>query len=509
MNFIRVTKDGRGFCEENTGTHYVPIGANYAAAIGRKGDTRYSYLFGTDEFTAPTGVVEAQNAFGRLSELGMNTLRVWLEPDEFFPHGYRLDPAAAERFDALVDAARANGLRISVGMHLCPIPSGWKLHSFEPPHLDRHAAQWHALALRWGLRPEIFSWTIVGEGTLPWETPWIRSQWPTWLQYWYNDDAATLKATWGANVPAFDSFSNAPVPPPNVGLTLPVESVNPGHLAQLPADEWADSSWRYDWRIFLDEVGARSVSIIADALRRGGARQMITVGNNCWTVPNLPCGQMARGYNPYFYLDAVDYLCQHNYPAQYCWPGGNGDPLDSEDAMQFWLRANQITGRIYASLGKPVIAEEFGWYGGGPSWFLTDLPYRSEEDQTRLLDCVMQTAIGTYAGWLNWAWKDFPHERDITNYSGLFRADGRTVKHWGKRFSEYARQFAKSAPAHLPADEVRALPMQPLYTSDRDHEQWWQDTCRTWDVTKPGDFQPVFERKPMVNSRLFHHYNQV
>jgi hypothetical protein len=49
--------------------------------------------------------------------------------------------------------------------------------------------------------------------------------------------------------------------------------------------------------------------------------------------------------------------------------------------------------------------------------------------------------------------------------------------------------------------------MKPLYTSDRDHEQRWQDTCRTWDVTMPTDFRHEFERKPMVNSEVFHQFN--
>jgi hypothetical protein len=506
MNFIQVTADGRGFCEAGTGARFVPIGANYASVIGKTADSRYSYLFGTDAHTAPTGVAEVQAAFARLGELGMTTVRLWLEPDEFFPHGYRVDSGAAARFEALLAAAQANGLRVSVGLHMCPIPSGWKVRGFEPPHLERHVAQWRALALRWGDRPEIFSWSIVGEGILPWETPSMRAQWPAWLHYWYNDDLEALRAAWGANVPAFTDFASAPVPPPNVGLNLPVDACTPGRLSELPPDPWEQSTWRYDWRVFLDDVGARSVSTIADGLRRGGARQMIAVGNNSWTLPNLAANQWARGYNPYFFLDEVDYLCQHNYPAMPCWGGGNGDPLDSEEAMQFWLCANQVTARIFGSLGKPVIAEEFGWYGGGPSWFHIDLPHRREEDQTRLLDRVMETAVGSYAGWLNWAWKDMPHERDITNHSGLFLADGKTVKHWGRRFGEWARQLKAQPPIYAPATHVRDLPMKTLYTSDRGHEGWWQETCRTWDVQAPDDFRHVFESKPMVNSPIFHQF---
>jgi hypothetical protein len=49
--------------------------------------------------------------------------------------------------------------------------------------------------------------------------------------------------------------------------------------------------------------------------------------------------------------------------------------------------------------------------------------------------------------------------------------------------------------------------MKPLYTSDR--EQWWQDTCRTWDTARPADLRPVWERKPMVNGEIFHLFSGV
>ena len=509
MNMIRVTPDGRGFYEEGTGRRFVPVGTNYANCIGgyTAGDRAvgYSYLFGTDSHTQPDGLTEACDTLKRLADLGLNLVRCWFEPDEFFPHGTRLDPRAADRFDRWLETAGECGVRITVGVSPAPIPSGWKLHVFEPPHHERHLAQLRAVARRWGTDPRIFSWTVVGEGTLPWQTEWLRAQWPGWLRYWYNDDLAGLRKAW-SDAPEFRGFEDAPVPPPNVGLTLPVNSVNPGGLKTLPDDRWANSTWRYDWRLFLEEIGSARVAHEVDTMRVAGARQMFSVGNNCWTVPNLPCGQMARGYNPYFYHDSVDYLCQHNYPAQYCWPGGNGDPLDSEEAMRFWLHANQAQGRLYTSMGKPVLLEEFGWYGGTSSKFGWPLPFRSEEEQTRHNDRIMETSLGTYAGWLNWPQKDMPQAGDITNGSGLFRADGRTLKHWGRRFGEWARRLAVQPPAHQPAREIRRLPMKALYTSDRDHEQWWQETCGTWNLAAPDDFEPEFERKPIVNSEAWHRF---
>ena len=502
MGFIRAAEDGWHFEDADTGRPFVPIGANYCAVMARVDAGGYCGnvfpLFGTDEHTAGDGVAEGRRAFERLESLGLNIVRIWLEPHDFFPVGRRLDPAGAAKLDALLDAGRRHGIRFTIGMHLCDHASGHKFQPFEPPHGERLLDQLHTLAGRWGRDEQIFSWTIVGEGTLPWQTPWIVSQWPAWLQYWYNDDLDTLRKAWGSGMKV-PSFADAPVPPPNVGLTVPLGTLRPSAIAEFPPDPWAGSTWRYDWRLFIEEIGSARVRREARTLREAGARQMITVGNNCWTFPGLPATQMARGYDPYFYLDAVDYLCQHNYPAPQCLPGATGDPLDNEESMQFWLNACEIIGRIYGSLGKPVIMEEWGWYGGGASSFLCPLPHRSEDDQRRYGDRMMEVTQHCFAGWLNWLWRDMPRASDISNLSGLFAADGNRLKPWGRSFTEWARKLKAAPPVRAAARATLDMPMKDLYTSDTAHEQWWQSVCHDYEKKGPFDFRPVFERKPMTS----------
>jgi len=58
-------------------------------------------LFGVDENTAAEGVAEGRRAFERLAALGLNVVRIWLEPHDFFPVGCRLDPAVAAKRDAV------------------------------------------------------------------------------------------------------------------------------------------------------------------------------------------------------------------------------------------------------------------------------------------------------------------------------------------------------------------------------------------------------------------------
>ncbi|NQT20628.1 MAG: hypothetical protein HQ592_13050 [Planctomycetes bacterium] len=388
MGFIRVAGDRRHFEDATTGNTFVPIGSNYCGVMARVDTGGYCGnvfpLFGTDDNTEADGLAEGVRALDRLAALGLNVIRIWLEPHDFFPVGRRLDPEGAAKLDALLEAGRRTGIRFCVGMHLCDHASGHKFQPFEPPHDARLLDQLYALGSRWGREEQIFSWTIVGEGTLPWQTPWIVSQWPAWLQYWYNDDIKALHEAWGPDVKA-TSFSDAPVPPPNVGLTVPLGTLKSNAISKFPPDTWAGSTWRYDWRLFLEEIGSARVRREARTLREAGARQMITVGNNCWTFPGLPAGQMARGYNPFFYLDDVDYLCQHSYPAPQCLPGGTGDPLDDQhvaaphpEHLRQPEASRWATGPLAASM--VALAEDLSSTGG--SWRTAAIVARLDKHHT-------------------------------------------------------------------------------------------------------------------------------
>ena len=192
MGMIQVNPRGDGFIDTASGERFVPIGTNYAAmldVVNYKGKLRrFTNLFGIDRETATDPLVEAATYMKRLGDLGLNVIRIWTEPHDFFPIGPRIDPEAADKFDRLLDICRQNGIYISVGMHLAASPTGWPFHNFQPPHQQLLLDQLYLFGTRWGKHEQIFSWTIVGEGQLPWYTKWLGDQWPQWLQYWYNDD---------------------------------------------------------------------------------------------------------------------------------------------------------------------------------------------------------------------------------------------------------------------------------------------------------------------------------
>jgi|GEM_PF-5248243 len=45
--------------------------------------------------------------------------------------------------------------------------------------------------------------------------------------------------------------------------------------------------------------------------------------------------------------------------------------------------------------------------------------------------------------------------------------------------------------------------MKGLYTSDRFHENFWNDLVQDWDLNHPDDFNLVFTRRPIMQSVVF------
>lgn len=169
---IQTNPNGNGFIDTTTGRRFVPVGTNYAAMLDmvnfRGQPRRFTSLFGVDRETEADGLAEAAKYLKRLGDLGLNVVRIWTEPQDFFPLGNRLDPQAADQLDRFFELCRASGIYVSVGMHLAGGPTGRRLHNFQPPHNEVLLEHLHLLGIRWGKCEQIFSWTIVGEGQLPW-----------------------------------------------------------------------------------------------------------------------------------------------------------------------------------------------------------------------------------------------------------------------------------------------------------------------------------------------------
>ena len=107
--------------------------------------------------------------------------------------------------------------------------------------------------------------------------------------------------------------------------------------------------------------------------------------------------------------------------------------------MNYWLSCCIGNARMDGEYNKPVVVQEFGWYGGGESRFLGPLPYRSEADHAEYTRRLCEALIPHVNGFLNWPTFDMPAANDISNHGGIFAHDG-TLKELTRTYRELSRK---------------------------------------------------------------------
>ena len=139
---------------------------------------------------------------------------------------------------------------------------------------------------------------------------------------------------------------------------------------------------------------------------------MIVSGNNTWLSPDQDLW-LANGFHNRALHDLFDFVTFHPYPAWQAVPDGRGDPLDGGEPLKYWLSSCIGNARM-DHYGKPVVVQEFGWYGGGTSRFLCELPYRSEKEHADYTRELTDALIPHVNGFINWPTFDMPNANDIS-----------------------------------------------------------------------------------------------
>jgi hypothetical protein len=199
---------------------------------------------------------------------------------------------------------------------------------------------------------------------------------------------------------------------------------------------------------------------------------MIVSGNNAWLSPDQDLW-LANGFHNRALHDLFDFMTFHPYPAWQCVPGGRGDPLDGGEPLAYWLNSCLGNARM-DHYGKPVVVQEFGWYGGGPSRFLNELPYRSEQehaDYTRRLMDVLSPHVN---GFVNWPTFDMPASNDISNHGGIFTHDGRRKALAGV-YAELATRVQGKRLERARATTTLSYSLLGLYTCRSYQDRMWDE----------------------------------
>lgn len=359
---------------------------------------------------------DVDRRFGVMAELGLNCVRQAIGVNEVFDPHTGLKAAGMANWETFIGLAEKHGVYLMpVGGYLGG--NDWfdvERLADSGRALDESCAFWDAFCGHFAGHPAIWSWDLRNE-LLYWARPHmttpgqsareqaiaatLRDAWPRWLETRYGS-LATMNRLYQASYRAF-----AEVP----GCV---------DFEEAPYDLRAA-----DFRHYLNDRGFAWCQRQVAAIRAVDPDHMVCSGNNTWLSPDQNLF-LANGFHNRAVHELFDFVTHHPYPAWQCVPDGRGDPLDGGEPLRYWLNACIAMSR-FDYYGKPVVIQEFGWYGGGPSRFLCDLPSRTEQEHADYMRLLTDTLIPHANGFINWPLMDMPAANDISNHGGIFTHDGR------------------------------------------------------------------------------------
>ncbi|MHB9033436.1 MAG: cellulase family glycosylhydrolase [Anaerolineae bacterium] len=402
--FIRPNRQGTGFIDSSSGAPYVPMGANYF-------DPKTGWA---PKIWSQYDHERVARQLGQMSSAGFNTIRVFLDVMTLNPKKGQYSEGGLVKVDDLVRVAGQNGLRIIFSgpnfWHGMPEHRRGDMYA-DPAQTDQICALWQVLAGRYGHEPTIMTWDLFNEPMVGWPKRGDMLFSQARLDKW-QDHARAAGLTPGDDLIAVE---------PDVSKELWCEYVR-----------------------FQEELAEYWTRIQCEALRSAGARQMISVGLIQWSIPILlPAKLGYGGFRPQKIAKYLDYISTHFYPILM----NNQAGLEPE--LQLQRAYLQVVNRAAYIAGKPLVLEEFGWKGGKAA--PGDAEAWPEEHQTLWGNTLIEATRDVCNGWLNWGYADAADpQADISAATGLWTED-EVLKHWGKRFSQIARQFASQPPVFAPA----------------------------------------------------------
>ena len=390
QGIIQLNQNKTGFADSADGKPYIPFGVNY-----------YDHETGwAPQIWKRFDEDRVRRQFYAMKEFGINAARFFMASTAFLPEKNRIDEAVVAKFDAYVAIAKETGIRIipTGPDHWEGVPDYCKPDMYcNPDALEALSTYWQYMAARYRDEPAIFAWDLRNEPMIGWDSEPMRAGWKKFL-----------KGKYGEN-----------------------ESAVP-----IPADEPDEGNeLLYDYQLYREQLAYNWTKVQTDAIRGAGDRHLVTIGYIQWSFPGFTGSKKPSGYSafrPSELAGLVDFDCPHFYPTL-------GDPIDPE------TKAKNIRYLLdwvcYCDLSRPVVLEEFGWYGGGE--INAHQPYRSHENQLDWNRALMEETLGIASGWLNWPFADTPSSTDISKFSGLVTSE-LLPKPWGEAFREHAKKLTQA-----------------------------------------------------------------
>ena len=151
----------------------------------------------------------------------------------------------------------------------------------------------------------------------------------------------------------------------------------------------------------------------------------------------------------------------------------------------FRLLARVTIGLLFFGHGAQKL---FGWYGGGASRFLSELPYRSEKEHTDYTRTLCQALIPHVNGFVNWPTMDMPAANDISNHGGIFTHDGQR-KELANVYAELAAQLNHKRHTRARANTTLTYSLLGLYTCRSYQDRMWDEVHEVIKARQIPDFR--------------------
>lgn len=462
-NFFTIGEDGWSFVRSKSGERFVPFGSNYY-------DPNAGW---PPHLWSDFDVTRSRTHLEQLSHLGANIVRFHLSYPAFYSQDHVLNESGVEKLQELLAICRELGIATLItGLVYYEGAPKWDTSDYFASQgvLESLCFFWQELAARLKDEETVFGYDLYNEPSLPWTSPLLETRWRHHLR---------------------TRFGN----PGEMGSRLHLPH-RPAGLDDIAVPKEGDSSQPallVEYRMFQEQLGFEWIKAQAEAIRSADPNHLITVGCNPWTMPGTPAVDRGygtcRGFNSHLLAPLLDFLSVHYYPIAFFTGRVGPDPISSPDGRRMAIRLCEGLCRLNHE-GKPVLLEEFGWYGGGaPRWdgLLGDLPYKSEDDQATYGAELVEASRDWCSGWIYWSFGDTPASNDISQFSGLVDAGGR-IKPWALLFRELSQTLKAEPPRRRVASRRTGVDIPQLYTSREYEQRLWLSYVQNGEVGSGPDF---------------------
>jgi hypothetical protein len=458
MNLISLTPDANGFADQTTGQAFVPFGTNYY-------DPNAGWPPHVWSRFRPKLV---KMHFKVMQGLGANCARVFLT-SAFQPDPCTVDTQALKKLDTLIDFAHQSGIRLII---TAPTdwegePNYWKPDRFSSETaLKASLNLWTVLGQRYRGNPAIFAWDIANEPEMPWYLESWNPAWNAWLREKYTSRDG-LKTAWGNELPDTEQW----------GAIAPAKDVAAAGNPRL-----------LDWQLFREHLADEWVSKQVQTLRAADPTHLITLGYVQWSYPIVRPGEphIYPAFNPRRQAKWLDFVSVHFYPLM-------GDQPFAAPAYWDQNIAYLQTVLAYCQAGKPVVLEEYGWYGGGSP---QDRMYLSMTQQNTWITAEIEASRRLAQGWLSWPFADTPEATDMALFGGMvvFQETEQTVilKTWGRQFKAVASDLSRlpQPTPKLPSFDFNPSLTAPLDATMQDQQEKYGELVQAT-VEKAGPVSKI------------------